>query len=297
MASSISRTMSHILFGDDLSFRIDTGNKETSKKLTTRLNDILEYNEITGLLQRGSMLESYSGSLGAPLVIDPDFADYPIIQLYPAEQIDIHTKYGKVYEIVFNDEHEYDNRKYLLKTICGFGYIMYRLYDHNNKEVPLTTLDDTAELKDVLVLGADKKPIKLLMALFKPNKAVSTQFINKFYGASDYEGLYGIFDSLDETLSTWVDTYRNSKIFTFTSEDNLKRDPKTGNIIMPNKFGSNTIVLYDSNAANDKETKHMRDVPSINVGPYKEGFEELLKVALTKGRTISYIYGYTRWCI
>ena len=73
LASAISRTMSHILFGDDISFAVDTGNKERTKKLNERINNIYKDNNYNQLFQKGAMIESYSGSLGTPPVIDPRF--------------------------------------------------------------------------------------------------------------------------------------------------------------------------------------------------------------------------------
>ena len=81
LPSAISRSMAHILFGDQIKFRVDTGNKDKSKKLNDRLDSIYEENNLNELLQKGAMMESYSGSLGAPIVIDSDFTDHPIIQL------------------------------------------------------------------------------------------------------------------------------------------------------------------------------------------------------------------------
>jgi len=282
LASSISRTMANVLFGDELSFRADTGNKEKSKKMSERLQSIYKENDYRELFQKGSMLESYSGSLGAPIVIDTDFTDHPIIQWYPAEQIDLKTKYGKIYEVIFNNSYEADNHEYTLKTVCGHGYIAYELYDDKKREVPLDMVPEVADLKDIAIVDTKGKPIKALMAVFKPNKTVSATTVDMPYGASDYEGLYGIFDSLDEIVSAWSDTYRNSRIVTFTSEDNLKRDPKTGDVLPINKFGINTLVLYDSNPTAGKETRHERSIPDIDVSAYKEGFENYIKVALQK---------------
>lgn len=281
LPAAISRSMAHILFGEPIKFRVDTGNKEKNKKLNDRLESIYKENNLNELLQKGAMMESYSGSLGAPIVIDSDFTDHPIIQWYPAEQIDLNTKYGRIYEVIFNDEKEYDNRRYTFRTICGFGYITYELLDEKGNQVPLATIPDLADIKDVAILGPDKKPLKILLGVFKPNKTGSTQSIDSLYGASDYEGIYGISDALDEIISAWSDTYRNSRIITFMSEDAMARDPKTGVLKIPNKFGINTLTLYDGDATNT-EVKVIRDIPAVTVQHFKEGFEQYIKAALQK---------------
>lgn len=282
LPSAISRHMSAILFGEDINLKVDAGSESVSTQLQERLDKILAENNIKELLERGAQIESYSGSLGAKIVVDPDFSDVPQIQFYPAEQIELSSKYGKVYEICFNDEYVYDNNRYKLKSIYGKGYIHYELQDKDGRLVPLSTVPELASLKDVLFVGPDGKPIKLLMAAFKPNKAVSTEFTETNYGASDYEGLYGIFQALDELISAWNDYYRNGRIITFISEDNLMRDPTTGNVIPINKFGINDVILYDSTPNNTKSQEVKRDIPELDVKPFRDGFKNLIEVALQR---------------
>jgi hypothetical protein len=282
LPSAISRHMSAILFGEDINLKVDAGSESLSKQLQERLDLILAENNIKELLERGAQIESYSGSLGAKIVIDPEFSDVPQIQFYPAEQIDLSSKYGKVYEICFNDDYVYDNNKYKLKSIYGKGYIHYELYDKDGRMVKLQSVPELASLKDVVFLGPDGKPIKLLMAAFKPNRAVSTEFVETNYGASDYEGLYGIFQALDELISAWNDYYRNGRIITFISEDNLMRDPTTGNAIPINKFGINDVILYDATTNNTKSQEVKRDIPELDVKPFRDGFKNLIEVALQR---------------
>jgi len=282
LASSISRTMSSVLFGEDLSFRVDTGNKQTSKQYEEIINDILKDNNIKELLQRGAQLESYSGSLAAKIVVDATFSDYPQIEFYAQEQFEIHTKYGKVYEIVFLDNYMQNERHYILNSTYGKGYITYELYDEIGQLVPLNRVDELADLKDVLVLGPDGEPIKVLLAAFKPNKPMSSQYNEKMYGASDYENLYGIFNSIDELTSTWSDYYRNGKIITFMSEDMLKRNPDTGEVIKPKTYGLNTVVMYDSVVNSEGKTEVKRDIPNLNIDAFRQGLENYIKLALTR---------------
>jgi len=282
LASSISRAMSSILFGEDVHMKVDTGNIRVSETLTNRLEKIMEDNNIKELLQRGAIMESYSGSLGAKIVVDSDFSQYPQIQFYAAEQIELETKYGKIVEIIFKDDYIYNGNKYKLKSKYGKGYIKYGLYDKDNKEVMLSSIPSLATLKNIAILGTDGEPLDIMLAVFKPNRVVSSNFNQSHYGASDYEGLYPVFNALDELLSVWNDHYRNGRITTFMSEDMLKRNPNTGEVVKPNAFGLNTVVLYDSTANMDKKSDVKRDIPKLDVMPFKEGFENYIKVSLQR---------------
>jgi len=292
LASSISRAMASVLFGEDISMRVDTGNVKVSEQLNKRLDKILEENNIKELLQRGAILESYSGSIGAKIVVDTEFSEYPILQFYPAEQIELETKYGKIVEIIFKDDYFKDGVKYKLKSKYGKGYIRYELYDKDNRRVSLNTIEMLANLKDIAILDTQGNPIDLILAVFKPNRVVSSNFNQSHFGASDYEGLYPVFNALDELLSVWNDHYRNGRITTFMSEDMLKRNPTTGEVIKPNAFGLNTVVLYDSTASMDKKSDVKRDIPKLDVVPFREGFENYIKVALQRAGLSPITFGF-----
>jgi hypothetical protein len=292
LASSISKAMSSILFSEDLALKVDTGNKKTSEDLTKRIHNILKDNNINELLQRGAQIESYSGSLGAKIVIDTEFSEYPQIQFYPAEQIDLELKYGKIVEIIFKDEHVYDGKKYTLKSKYGKGYIRYELYNHKNERVEVKAIPELEELRDTVILGPDGEPLKIIMAAFKPNKAVSSQFMNSQFGASDYEGLYSIFNALDELLSVWNDHYRNGRITTFISEDQMKRNPATNELVKPDVYGLNTVVLYDSATSTDKKQDVKRDIPQLSVTPFREGFENYIQIALQRAGLSRVTFGF-----
>jgi hypothetical protein len=290
LAGAISRAMSSLLFGEEVSMKIDTGNKKTSDQLTNRLWDILNGNDYMELFQRGAQLESYSGSLAAKIVIDQEFSEYPQVQFYPQEQLDIETKYGKITEITFKDEYTHDGQRYMLKSKYGKGYIRYELYRDKNR-VPIETVPMLADLQDLVVLGPDGQPLKVMLAAFKPNRAVSSSLINTSYGASDYEGLYSIFNALDELLSIWNDHYRNGRITTFLTEDQLQRDPMSGTAIKPNIYGLNTVVLYDADTKMGNNTDVRRDIPTLSVQPFKDGFESYISMALQKAGLSQITFG------
>jgi len=282
LASSISKAMASVLFGEKVHMKVNTGNIKVSDDLNKRLEVILADNNIKELFQKGAQLESYSGGLGAKIVIDTEFSDKPILQFYPQEQIKLHTKYDKIYEIEFRDQHEYMGKTCVLKSYYGKGYIRYELVNSKGELVPMDTIPSLASLKNIVIQGPDGNPIDIMLAVYKPNRPVSAQFAGTVYGSSDYEGLYPIFNALDELLSVWNDHYRNGRITTFLSEDQLKRNPSTGEVIKPTTFGLNTVILYDGTVSTDKRSEVKRDIPKLDVVPFNQGFENYIKIALQR---------------
>jgi hypothetical protein len=274
--------MSSLLFGEEVVIKVDTGNKKVSDELNKRLWMTLEDNDYMQLFQKGAQMESYSGSLGAKILIDTEFSEYPQIQFYPQEQIELNSKYSRVVEIVFKDEHEYRGTKYVLRSIYGRGYIRYELVNHKKELVPLSKVPELEELKDIVFLDPDGQPLQIIMAVFKPNRTVSSNFINTNYGASDYEGLYPTFNAVDELLSVWNDHYRNGRITTFLTEDQLKRNPRTGDIMNPDIYGINKVILVDSDATLNNNTEVKRDIPNLNVQAFEDGFHNYIKIALQR---------------
>jgi hypothetical protein len=284
MAASISRAMSSILFGDDISLEVDAGSEAPTKELNDRLSTIFKANDIRELLLKGAMLESYSGAVAAKITVDPEFSDHPIIQLYPQEQLEVESKYGKVYEITFKDTYTADGKQYTLHSIYGKGYIRYTLKDKDNRMVPLATIASLAELKDLVIVDSEGNPIKELLCSYKVNRPVNSEFMsyNESMGASDYDGLAGIFNEIDSVFSTYMEYFANGgRVLTFISEDQMKRD-SIGNVVKPDTYGLSVIPMFDNSVNTDNKTEVKRDYPQLNVQPFKEGFKDLINMCLIR---------------
>jgi hypothetical protein len=285
LASAISRQMSSILFSDEISTNVDSGNKDRDSKLNDRLFKIYGENEVRLLLQKAAQLESYSGGVAFKIAVDQEFSDYPMIQVYPQESIKIKTKYGKIYEIIFFDEYKYANGVYKLHSIYGKGYVRYRLYDTvTNKEVALSSIPQFEGLKDMVFTGPDGEPLKLLMAVYKPNRALSAEFSseNEAIGSSDYEGLSSVFNELDSIFSSYAEyMLKAGKVFTFMTEDQLQKDNE-GKVMKPNIYGLDVIPVYDMSTSTDKKTEIKRDVPKLETQPFRDAFKDMINMALVR---------------
>ena len=126
--------------------------------------------------------------------VDTDLSQYPILEWYPGEHIEIVLNRGRLKEIIFKKVYMDGKRQYVLNEHYGYGYIDPHLY-RGETEVPLNTLDETADMRTVTF---DKSVI-----LAVPLKVYeSSQFEGR--GGSIFDGKLDAFDAFDETWSQWM---------------------------------------------------------------------------------------------
>ena len=158
LAQRITSSMVNLLFAKEPIITVKSGNKEKDKQYMSKLEDILKDNGKMKILLTGGEMCSYSGKVGFKINLDSEVSEYPIIQCYPAENLDTLEVYGRVTDDIFKDYYKVGDTTYALYSIYGKGYIKYKLciedYDLRKdseiiKEVPLDTLPETAGLSDV----------------------------------------------------------------------------------------------------------------------------------------------------
>lgn len=279
LASMISEAMASLLFNKKPTIAVDTGGTEESEILTNRLNDILESSKIDELLLKGAELESYSGTLGFRPIIDTRYSKYPILRFHPVSEFELVQRYGKVLEIIFNEAYEHKNKKYNLKVHHGYGYIRYKLF-YRDKEIPLSEIPQTADLKDIYLVDSKGNPIEILLAAYKVNRPVDNEFIDGLYGESDYSTLLDAFQAIDETYSAIIDRIRKGHIITAVSEDLTKVDEKTGKAIKLDDYEMKTVLL---NANVDPTLKSVfeRSIPNIDIQPLYDSLQQMLRNTLS----------------
>lgn len=276
LANIITKTMVNLVFNHDPQITVNSKSKKRSKELTDKLNKIYDENNFSDLLQRAAEYESYSGAVAFKPILDSNFSDLPILMIYPKEDVEVVKKYDRVTEILFKDYYEKEKDHYILYTICGKGYIDYKLYKVNGnkpKEVSLDELEETEGLKRLDFFNNDGTPYEGLMAVYKENKAG---------GKSDYHNLTDDFAAIDEIYSNMINFIRKSKIKTYLPENTLEFNANTGKKVIPNEYDTDNIILYDSNPEGTKQ-EIQRDIVDVNasVQGYKDAFNNVLLNALS----------------
>ena len=271
LASTISEAMGNLLFNHSPKIAVDTGSKTRNKKYQTMIDEICETNELKTILQEASRLQSYSGGVGLKINFDRNISDEPLITSYPKEDYRVERKYGQVIFIDFYDSLE---GNYKLVSRYGRGYIHYKLYEGKN-EVPLSTLEHTAKLKDIAFFDEEGLIHNFIFATVIGNKTKE--------GESDYDSLHDTFHAIDEVYSTFITYIRRTKPNVFITEDIAKKD-KNGKTMQLNEFDNIITVLDAAPMAENgsRDTKIERSIEEIKIEGYKNSMDKLRNTVLEK---------------
>ena len=196
-------------------------------------DDIERENDFKNLVKRAVKKALVTGDGAFKLSIDTDISQYPIIEFYEADRIEVKRERGRIKEIRFKKRFDKQGVSYVLKECYGYGYIEYRLYDENNNEISLEKLDKTKDLQPVYF---DKS---LIMAEYLSFFA-SDKYEGR--GQSIFDSKRDNFDALDEAWSQWIDALRANRTKSYIPEDLLPRDATTGTIKYGNPFDNRFVA-------------------------------------------------------
>ncbi len=238
--------------------------------------EIEKDNKFKELLKDGLKESLYKGKGAFKISFDKDISKYPIIEYYPKDRIEVIKKRNRIREIIFKTNIDEKDKHFTLKEIYGFGYILYKLIDcSNNKEVPIGTIAQTADLVNLKFAGAevDKdgniiKPGDFMMAcLFKIEEDAI------------YDKKTDAFDSLDEAWSQWMEAIRMGRATKYIPVSLIPRDPKTGKLMKHNSFDNQFIEINDDENEDGKNKIHVEQ-PDIKINSYESTYINALDLAL-----------------
>ena len=209
-------------------------------------NEIEEDNKFRKKFEKSLKETLFIGDGAYKISVDTELSQYPILEWYPGERIEIVLNRERLKEIVFKQVYMEGKRQYVLNEHYGYGYIIPRLYK-GETEVPLNTLEETANMKPVTF---DKSVI--LAVPFKIYE--SSQFEGR--GGSIFDGKLDAFDAFDEAWSQWMDALRAGRARTYIPESYIPRDPENGVLMRPNPFDNRFIAGDDNMSENGKNEIH-----------------------------------------
>lgn len=229
-------TLSDIVVGDMLEPEMDAG-------ISDRWEAFCKENDLEDIFT-GALQEVLSSGDGAfKLNIDPELSDQPLLEFYGADKVSYEYKRGKLQAVVFKTEYCCNGNKYQLHERYSKGAVQYKLFGPNDKEYPLNTVPELADLEDVTFSGDYIMAVPL--KIYK-----STKYRNR--GQAIYDKKSDAFDALDEILSTWVDGLRASRTKQYIPENLIPKD-KEGIPLKPDVF--NPWVAVDGSLAEDGKNK------------------------------------------
>ena len=239
------------------------------EKIDEIVQKILTENNINDLIRKSTDDVMTLGDGVFKISFDTSYSNLPIIEFYNAFETEYIYKYNSIYEILFKKYIEHNNRKYCLIEVYGRGYIRYKLY-YNEKEVALNLVPEFEDLKDI-----EFNDKIMLCVPYKVKE--SSLFLQR--GASLYEEKYSSFSSLDEILSTYKDSIRNSKSRVYVPTELIPKD-SNGNMIKPNSFLNNIIQIKGS-FAEDKGPEIKIIEPNIQGDKYFQAYKLWLENSIS----------------
>ena len=232
-------------------------------------NEIEEDNKFRKKFEKSLKETLFIGDGAYKISVDTELSQYPILEWYPGERIEIVLNRERLKEIVFKQVYMEGKRQYVLNEHYGYGYIIPRLYK-GETEVPLNTLEETANMKPVTF---DKSVI--LAVPFKIYE--SSQFEGR--GGSIFDGKLDAFDAFDEAWSQWMDALWAGRARTYIPESYIPRDPENGVLMRPNPFDNRFIAGDDNMSENGKNEIHTEQ-PAIPHESYLASYCTALDLCL-----------------
>ena len=223
----IVNTLTNVCVDDMQDIKIENIGKDNAWK------EIEKENDFKNLVKKAVKKALVTGDGAFKISIDTEVSQYPILEFYEADRIEVKRERGRIKEIRFKKQFNKQGISYVLKECYGYGYIEYKLYDAYNNEIGLDKLEKTKDLQNVYF---DKS---LIMAEYLSFFA-SDKWEGR--GQSVFDSKRDNFDALDEAWSQWIDALRANRTKTYIPEDLLPRDINTGAIRAGNAFDNRFIA-------------------------------------------------------
>lgn len=231
--------------------------------------DISTDNKFEKLLKKSLIEALVTGDGAYKITIDTDITPYPILEFYSGERVDYIMKRGRLQEVLFYTDYTVKNNNYRLIETFGKGYIRNKLIDQRGTEVPLNTVPELSELKDVTY--NDKFIMAIPLKFFESQK-----WSNR--GKSIFDNKSDSFDSLDEVISQWIDAIRSGRVQKYIPEDLLPKDSQ-GQIMEPNPF-DNQFIKIGTSLSEDAKNEIDMIQPEIRYEAFIESYAKALDMCL-----------------
>ena len=211
----------------------------------------------------------YIGDGAFKITIDTQESEYPILEWYPGERVEIIRRRGRIWEVVFKTPYKDGYQQYVLHEHYGYGYVRNALYQGEN-QIPLDAIPATKGIRDTTF---DKAVILAVpLRIYE-----SAKFEGR--GGSIFDGKLDNFDALDEVWSQWMDALRKGRATKYIPADLIPKDPKNGEMMKPNPF-DNSYVKINMGFSENADSQIEIQQPSIPHESYLASYVTALDLCL-----------------
>lgn len=193
-----------------------TGDPE-AVKTEERLKEIIESGGVLHRLVEAAETASALGGAFLYPVWDEEIADYPLVVVAQADSAIPTFRYGLLSSVIFHEEVFREDKKvvrhfeeHLRGSGGGNAIIRHSLYEGTETEVG-EWMGDAALLAHTGFEPLVELPFPELDVEYLPNMRPNRLWRSSPLGQSDYSGVEGLFDSLDETYASWMRDIRLAK--------------------------------------------------------------------------------------
>ena len=192
------------------------------------------------------------------------------MSFYEADRVDFVRKGRTVTEFKFYTPYRDGEAEYQLEETYGKGYVRYRLLDAEGREIELSRLPETAELKDAVF--SDDLLLAVPLMIF-----VSQKWPGR--GKALFDAKTDNLDALDEVISQWLDAVRMGRVKRYIPEDMVPRDPDTGALVPANPF-DNDYIAVGATTAEGAASRIDVSQPQISYEAYVSSYAAFMDLAL-----------------
>lgn len=248
----------------------DLDSIEVDESVSEEWENIRQDNKFDKLIGEAITETLIVGDGAFKITLDTEITPYPIIEFYGGERVDYIVKRGRLFEVLFYTPYKKGSKTYTLVETFGKGYITNKLFNDMDREVPLSTLDETKDLVDVTY--SHDFIMAVPMMFFK-----SPKFDGR--GKGLFESKIDSLDTLDEVISQWVDAIRMGRAKKYIPETLLPRNPMTGEPLKPNPF-DHQFIGYKGGMAEESQEQIILQQPAINHQAYVESYANAVDMLL-----------------
>lgn len=290
LAADIASTSADLLFAEAPNVALPE-NAGTDTGAQDYLDQLVD-DEFYAALLEGAEVNAALGGVYLRVVWDADVSDKPWINAIHADGAVPEWQWGKLSAVTFwrvirQDSSNVVRHLERYEMVDGLAVWQQAVYRGDQTELgasqPLADYPETANFASLVgddgqtvALGIDMLPV-VYVPNMRPNRMWRDQPAAAHFGRSDYAGIEGLFDALDETMSSWMRDVRLAKGRVIVPDQYLRdRGPGRGAVwdaeqeayegfsMLPGQPPQITIQQFDIRVSEHQQT--MQELMTMAVG-------------------------------